>query len=203
MALPELQAGECAVVADLHTLQDHGAGVIGARNEPPPERQGDSSLSAGPVLAVSGMGKSSGTRAPSPEWRAVAQGVEIRPLVEGEGNALVLYRIAPGLTFQVHRHDFPEYGTLVLGRGRLLLGDRTEELLEGDSYYVPSGASHGFESALQSGPVVILHVAVGHGRKLRTSILGYLQGQARSLVRPSGQPLPGLAARATPEGPRR
>jgi quercetin dioxygenase-like cupin family protein len=134
------------------------------------------------------MDRAASVRGPSPGWVNVTHGVEMRSLVEGEGNALMLYRIAPGLQFRPHRHDFPEYGTIVLGRGRLLLADGGQDLLEGDSYFVPRGVDHGFESAEQSGPVVILHVSMGHGSVSRTSTFLRMVDHTRTIVRAAGEP---------------
>jgi len=121
-------------------------------------------------------------RTVSSGWVKVTPGVEMRALVEGEGTALVLYRIDAGLRFTPHSHRFPEYGTIVAGRGRLLLDRGTRELKEGDSYYIPSGLNHGFESA-EGVPVVMLHVAVGIATPLRVPMFRHLQGRTRALVR--------------------
>ncbi len=93
-------------------------------------------------------------------WVKVKPGIEMRSLVEGAGTALVLYRIEPGRNFIPHTHPFPEYGTVILGRGRLLLDGRPQELLEGNSYFVPKDIPHGFDSPPQPGPIVLLHVVV-------------------------------------------
>ena len=127
---------------------------------------------------------SSPARMPPTRWLKVAEGVEMRPMVEGEGTALVLYRIAPGVRFAPHTHRFPEYGTLIRGHGRVLFDHGAKELGEGDSYYLPSGLSHGFDSPPQDGPVVMLHVAVGLAAQVRTSMVRHLAGQSRACVRP-------------------
>jgi quercetin dioxygenase-like cupin family protein len=116
-------------------------------------------------------------------WVKVGPGVEMRGLVEGEGTALVLYRIDPGVRFAPHSHRFPEYGTIIVGRGRFLLGGKLREVREGDSYYIPSGLEHGFESTGRDGPVVMLHVAVGLAAPLRVPMLRHLEGNSRSLIR--------------------
>jgi len=122
-------------------------------------------------------------RATRGNWVKVGPGVEMRGLVEGEGTALVLYRIDPGIRFAPHSHRFPEYGTIIVGRGRLLLGGKPREVREGDSYYIPSGLEHGFESTSRDGPVVMLHVAVGLAAPLRVPMLRHLEGNSRALIR--------------------
>lgn len=106
----------------------------------------------------------------------------MRPLVEGAGTGLFLYRLEPGLEFRPHRHDFPEYGTLILGRGRLLLDGGARELSEGDSYYVPANVDHGFDSPVQPGPVVLLHVVVGEGGAPLQGMLSRVVERTRTVV---------------------
>lgn len=106
----------------------------------------------------------------------------MRPLVEGAGTGLFLYRLEPGLEFRPHRHDFPEYGTMILGRGRLLLDGGARELSEGDSYYVPANVDHGFDSPVQPGPVVLLHVVVGEAGSSRQSMLDRVVERTRTVV---------------------
>jgi quercetin dioxygenase-like cupin family protein len=120
---------------------------------------------------------------PERGWVRVSPGVEMRGMVEGEGTALVLYRIAPGHRFAAHRHPFPEYGTMIAGRGRLLLDAGPREIREGDSYYMPSGLSHGFQAGADEGPIVMLHVAVGLAAQVRASMFRHLVGRTRSSVR--------------------
>jgi hypothetical protein len=107
----------------------------------------------------------------------------MRALVEGEGTALVLYRIDPNRRFAAHRHPFPEYGTMVAGRGRLLLETGAREVREGDSYFIPSGLSHGFESHAGPNSVVMLHVAVGLATRLRASMFRHLVGRTQASLR--------------------
>jgi len=198
MALPELQARERALVVALHAMPDRVAQPLTVHAPPAGAASSadrcDSSLSTTPFGRAELMVASGGVKAPSKGWVSAATGIEIRSLVEGEGNALVLFRIAPGMAFSTHQHDFPEYGTLVSGRGKLVLPDGPQDILEGDSYYVPSGTVHGFESVEQTGPVVLLHVSVGGSGKARRPMFRHLLGQSRelALVRPGGGTTPRL-----------
>lgn len=116
-------------------------------------------------------------------WVKVTAGVEMRRLVEGEGTALVLYRLEPGLRFSPHHHPFPEYGTLVLGEAVVLLPAKNRPVGEGDSYYIPTGMEHGLETRGKTGPIVILHVAAGPSAPVRTPMFRHLVGHTRALVR--------------------
>lgn len=115
-------------------------------------------------------------------WQRVGPGLDMRALVEGEGTALVLYRIAPGFKFKLHSHRFPEYGTVVSGRGTCRLQQTVQTVSEGDSYYVPTGVPHGFEVAKEGKPVVILHVAVGLAAPVRAPMFRHLLRHAREVV---------------------
>lgn len=127
--------------------------------------------------------------------------MEIRSLVEGGGTVLVLYRIVPGTEFVAHRHEFPEYGSFILGRGRLLVDGESRELSEGDSYYIPAGADHGFDSPLQPGPVVVLHVSVGREGDPDTGMFRELVKCTRSVARESLASDEEAAGTSTPRKP--
>lgn len=93
-------------------------------------------------------------------WIPVVDGIAMRSLVEGEGTSLILYRIDPEVHLEPHSHAFPEYGTVVYGRGTLTLDGHSRSVHESDSYYIPSNLRHGLEVDPKGGPMVILHVAV-------------------------------------------
>ncbi len=130
------------------------------------------------------MGATRSALPPSDRWVRVEPGLEMRALVEGGGTALVLYRIEPGVTFRPHRHPAPEYGTVILGRGRLLLEGGRRTLAEGDSYYVPKDVEHGFDSPPQPGPVVLLHVVVNDVLEARSEIFRRVVDRTRAVVAP-------------------
>lgn len=117
----------------------------------------------------------------SRRWQRAGGGVEMRPLVEGEGTALMLYRIAPGSKLKVHTHRFPEYGTVLSGHGVFHLPEGLHDLHPGDTYYIPTGIPHGFEVAERSEAVVMLHVAVGLAAQLRAPMFRHLLKQTRAV----------------------
>jgi quercetin dioxygenase-like cupin family protein len=96
---------------------------------------------------------------PSPGWTTLASGVEMRHMVGGYGTSIELYRMSPGSRFERHDHPFPELGILLSGKGRLLIADEERLLTEGDSFYIPGGAPHGFVVA-PGAPVVVMNVTV-------------------------------------------
>jgi len=116
-------------------------------------------------------------------WVKVTRGVEMRRLIEGEGTALVLYRLEPDIRFTPHHHPFPEYGTVVLGEAEVLLPGKVRPIHEGDSYYIPTNMEHGLETRGTGGPVVLLHVAAGPAAPVRTPMFRHLVGHTRALVR--------------------
>ncbi len=92
-------------------------------------------------------------------WVTLTDGVRLRPMVEGNGSSIILYRIEPGRRFESHDHPFPELGVVLVGRGRMRIGDEDRFLREGDAVYVPGGTPHGFE-VQGSTPVVMMNVTV-------------------------------------------
>lgn len=98
---------------------------------------------------------------PAVRWVTVAKGVRMRPMVEGAGVAVVLYRIAPGTRFAPHVHDFVELAVVVSGKGQVFYEGSFRTVRGGDSFFVPAGGSHGFVVPENGGPVVTLNVTVG------------------------------------------
>jgi quercetin dioxygenase-like cupin family protein len=116
-------------------------------------------------------------------WVRLRDGVEIRPLVEGAGTALVLYRMEGGVEFPLHSHAHPEYGTVILGRGHILLEDGKKPLNEGDSYYIPSNVPHGALLPPQPNPLVVLHVVVTDGRDVSRDMFEEMVREARATLK--------------------
>lgn len=95
----------------------------------------------------------------APAWVTVAPGIHARPMVEGDGCSIILYRIDPGNRFELHRHPFVELGVVLGGRGRIRVAHEERALREGDSFYLPSGTVHGF--VVDGGrPVIMMNVTV-------------------------------------------
>ena len=85
----------------------------------------------------------------------------MRPMIEGGGVAIVLYRIAPGTRFAAHAHDFVELGVVVSGKGQFFYEGTPRTVRGGDSFFIPAGGSHGFHAPKSGGPVVTMNVSVG------------------------------------------
>jgi len=78
-------------------------------------------------------------------------------MVEANGSTIFLYRLEPGRSFGSHRHPFPELGVVLAGEGRMSVAGEERSLREGDSYYIPADAPHGFE-VTSKGPVIMMNV---------------------------------------------
>jgi quercetin dioxygenase-like cupin family protein len=96
---------------------------------------------------------------PPPEWLTIASGIQARPMVEGNGSSIILYRMEPGRLFERHTHPFPELGVVLAGRGLVLVADEKRSVREGDAFYLPSGIPHGFEVDA-GGPALLMNVIV-------------------------------------------
>jgi len=94
---------------------------------------------------------------PAPEWLALAKGIYIRRMVEGNGCSISLYRMDPGHRLAMDRHAFPELGVILMGRCRFVIGDEERTLREGDAYYIPAGTRHGL-SVPEGVPLVVMDV---------------------------------------------
>lgn len=84
----------------------------------------------------------------------------MRRMVEGSGATLVLYRLSPGARFELHTHEFSELGVVLAGNGFFLIEDARRPCREGDSFFFPPGARHGFEVPPSGEPAVLLNVCV-------------------------------------------
>jgi quercetin dioxygenase-like cupin family protein len=81
-------------------------------------------------------------------------------MVEGSGAAIILYRIEPGTAFDLHSHEFSELGVVLAGEGEFRVGEDRRTLREGDSFYIPRGAPHGFSVPKGGTTAVLLNVSV-------------------------------------------
>jgi quercetin dioxygenase-like cupin family protein len=96
---------------------------------------------------------------PAPGWTALAGGVHVRRMVDGNGISINLYHMEQGRRFELHDHPFAELGAVLAGEGTMLIVDEERPLREGDSFYIPGGIPHGFAVGPAS-PVVLLNVSV-------------------------------------------
>lgn len=96
----------------------------------------------------------------APKWVATAPGLQMRPMVEGSGAAIILYRVEPGMSFEFHSHEFAELGVVLAGGGEFRFGEERRPLREGDSYYIPAGTPHSFSVPAGGATAVLLDVSV-------------------------------------------
>jgi quercetin dioxygenase-like cupin family protein len=97
--------------------------------------------------------------APLSEWVDLGGGIRARTMVEGNGAAIILYRMDPGRRFARHRHPYPELGVVLIGRGHVLIGEERRPIREGDSFFFPGNVLHGIEVD-ESGPLVSINVTL-------------------------------------------
>lgn len=72
----------------------------------------------------------------------VSPGVTIRPVMGARLNINVV-ELEPGAVAPVHTHDEEQLGCVVRGTATFTDGERSWELVTGDTYHAPSGAPHG------------------------------------------------------------
>ncbi len=119
--------------------------------------------------------------AEAPAWVVVAPGVRSRPLVEGNGTALLIYEIAPGVRLASHAHGFAEFGVMLSGQAFLDIDGEARDVREGDSYYVPEHLPHGFAVPDGVPAAVVLDVSVATARGEAPVVPGLLR-QVQAIV---------------------
>jgi quercetin dioxygenase-like cupin family protein len=115
-----------------------------------------------------------------PGWSHHAPGVRVRPLIEGAGTSLQLYRLQPGARCQPHSHGFPELGLLLSGEGIFTVGVGERAVQAGDSYYFPAGLSHGFWVPEGGEEVVMVDVSAALGTTVTPELADALLRVARA-----------------------
>ncbi len=95
------------------------------------------------------------------KWFTAGPGLQMRPMVEGSGAAIILYRIAPGIEFDLHRHEYSELAVVLAGGGELRIDTEFRELRAGDSYFVPGNTPHSFSVPPDGTATVLMDVSVG------------------------------------------
>lgn len=80
------------------------------------------------------------------EYEEASPDVYLADLAAGEKSSMKHWRIEPGATLPVHRHDNEQIGFLISGELTAILEDEEITLLPGDSYAFESGELHGAEN---------------------------------------------------------
>ncbi len=80
------------------------------------------------------------------EPEEVSDGVHLADLATGERVCMKHWRVEPGETLPVHRHDNEQVGYVMRGRLVAVVGDEEHVLEPGDSYVFPSNEPHGAEN---------------------------------------------------------
>jgi quercetin dioxygenase-like cupin family protein len=76
----------------------------------------------------------------------VADGVYLADLAAGERASMKHWRVEPGATLPVHRHDNEQIGYMLRGTLTAITEDEEITLHPGDSYLFTSGELHGAEN---------------------------------------------------------
>jgi quercetin dioxygenase-like cupin family protein len=80
------------------------------------------------------------------EYDEASPGVALADLAAGEKSSMKHWRIDPGATLPLHRHDNEQIGFLISGELTAILEDEEVTLHPGDSYAFESGELHGAEN---------------------------------------------------------
>jgi quercetin dioxygenase-like cupin family protein len=103
-------------------------------------------------------------------WLQPADGVRLRPLIEGAGTSLKLYRIEPGSVVGLHAHPYPELGLVLSGEGFLRVEEGERRVRSGDSCYIPGELAHGFRVPTGGEPVVMVDVTAALGTSMTPAL---------------------------------
>jgi quercetin dioxygenase-like cupin family protein len=124
----------------------------------------------------------------SPPWTSLGPGVRVRPLVEGAGTRLMLYRLEPGTQFEMHSHPYPELGMVLSGEGSYLLPGEQRATAAGDAYYFPGSMAHGFTVPGGGDPVILLDVSAAADGKDPPPIREMIAQMGRLVGAPEERP---------------
>ena len=72
----------------------------------------------------------------------VSHGIFRKTLVSGAHTLLSEFRLKKGAELPLHSHSHEQTGYLVSGRMILTIGDRVNEMREGDSWVIPGNITH-------------------------------------------------------------
>ncbi|MCF3651498.1 cupin domain-containing protein [Synoicihabitans lomoniglobus] len=94
------------------------------------------------------------TRGNDVAWEALDENVSRRVLQNGDTLMLVEFRFRQGGIGAMHRHaDHEQVGLITRGRFEVTVGDDTQVLGVGDSYYAAKNVPHGVR-ALEDGTII-------------------------------------------------
>jgi quercetin dioxygenase-like cupin family protein len=78
------------------------------------------------------------------------EGIEQKTLVYGEKTLMVEFRLQQGAKLPLHAHPHEQSGYLVSGKIRLIIGNETHLVEQGDSWCIGGGVDHGAEALMDS-----------------------------------------------------
>jgi len=89
----------------------------------------------------------------SVQWTRLAEGVERQILSYGPDLMLVRVRFEPGAVGAIHNHPHRQATYVAQGSFEVTVGDKTETLNEGDTFFAAADVPHGVK-ALESGMLI-------------------------------------------------
>jgi quercetin dioxygenase-like cupin family protein len=63
-------------------------------------------------------------------------------ILQGDKQQLVFFEMEPSAKVPEHSHDYPQWGTLIEGRMKLIIEGKPRILKKGDEYVIPAKAKH-------------------------------------------------------------
>ncbi len=86
------------------------------------------------------------TRHADDGYRPLADGIEMRNLVNGPTTMMVRFHLAAGSALPPHSHPHEQTGVLLSGRARFTIAGESSEVGPGDAWCVPGGTEHAFDA---------------------------------------------------------
>ncbi len=72
----------------------------------------------------------------------ILPGINIKTLVHGEKTLMTKFVMKSGSSLPKHSHPYEQTGYLLQGKIRLTVGERTYDVIPGDSWCIESGIEH-------------------------------------------------------------
>jgi quercetin dioxygenase-like cupin family protein len=85
------------------------------------------------------------TKQSDTDYRALVDGVEMKPLTHGEKTLLARFHLEKGAVIPMHAHIYEQTGFMLSGRMQFTIGDEKLDCEPGDSWCIPGDVLHGVE----------------------------------------------------------
>lgn len=78
-------------------------------------------------------------------YTEVLSGIKIKTIVYGKSSLMSEFLLSKNTKLPAHQHIYEQTGYLIKGHIKLKIGDKVCDLLEGDSWNIPSNMEHSAE----------------------------------------------------------